>query len=76
MESSNQNITIYFRTKSQNYIAYISKKVVSNSAGLEEELAEAVNKEFYEFYKRRTLDNPGATSSQKVGVQETKSSKF
>ena len=36
--------------------------------GLEEDLAEAIDKNFYEFYKRWTLDNPNASSSQKVNI--------
>ena len=37
-------------------------------SGLEEDLAEAIDKNFYEFYKRWTLDNPTASSSQKVNI--------
>ena len=37
--------------------------------GLEEELAEAIDKAFYNSYKTWTLYNQNASSSQKVCVQ-------
>ena len=41
--------------------------------GLEEELAEAIDKNFYDSYKTWTLDNPKApTTSQKVSVFQMK----
>ena len=36
--------------------------------GLEEELAEAIDKDFYDSYKTWTLDNQNASSAQKVCV--------
>ena len=41
---------------------------------MEEELAEAIDKDFYESYKTWTLDNQNASSSQKVWVQDKDSS--
>ena len=38
--------------------------------GLEEELADAIDKDFYDSYKTWTLDNQNASSSQKVCVLE------
>ena len=38
--------------------------------GLEEELAEAIDKDFYDSYKTWTLDNQNASSSQKVCVSD------
>ena len=38
-------------------------------SGLEEDLAEAIDKDFYESYKTWTLDNQNASSSQKVCVE-------
>ena len=38
--------------------------------GLEEELAEAIDKDFYDSYKTWTLDNENASFSQKVCVSD------
>ena len=38
--------------------------------GLEEELAEAIDQDFYDSYKTWTLDNVHAPSSQKVCVSD------
>ena len=45
---------------------------ITLDAGLEEDLAEAIDKDFYESYKTWVSDNPTATTSKKVILKENR----
>ena len=51
---------------------YLFFSNITLDAGLEEDLAEAIDKDFYESYKTWVSDNPTATTSKKVILKENR----